>query len=257
MGRSNPLEGRRIVVTRPRQQADELVRMLEGAGATVLLAPMIRVEPLMDEPGIAVTVDELDRYDWLVFTSVNGVRSFLPSALQLGPLPNKLRICAIGEATADQVRAAGAVVDLIPEDYVAESVVAALRVNTDLAGKRILLARAQDARQILPEALRESGAEVTDLPVYRTVPEAAAAASLKQELESSPADLIVFTSSSTVRNFRDLVASDPGSAQIASIGPITSETIRSFGWKVNVEAGVYTAQGLLEAITAHYLREDV
>lgn len=241
-----------MVVTRPREQAHDLVRELTEKGANVLVAPMIAVSSPRDPAAVRHAIGSLGSYDWIVFTSANGVRAFLPQAIQSGAFPRDLKICAIGEVTAAAVGSEGKTVDLLPPEYVAESLIKAFHALGGISGLRILLARAESARAVLPEALRASGADVHDVAVYRTVPDQAGISLLKEELANSRIDLITFTSSSSVRNFADMVAKDLTGAKIASIGPVTSRTIRDLGWQVDVEAKPHTSRGLVDGITNYY-----
>lgn len=247
-----PLFGRRVVVTRARAQASELVTRLTELGAEVYQFPTIRVVQAPQLEPLRRAVREADSYDWIVFTSVNGVQRFWAELRRSGGDTRDLRgvsLCAIGPATAAAVELEGAQPDLIPERYIAEGVVEALRGHGSLHGARILLPRAEQARSILPEALRESGAEVDDVVAYRTVLDAADAGELRQRLSAGQVDLITFTASSTVRNFVELVGTEIGGARVASIGPITSDAARELGLPVHVEADEHSIPGLVAALS--------
>jgi uroporphyrinogen III methyltransferase/synthase len=250
-----PLFGRRVVVTRARAQASDLATALSRLGAEVIQFPTIRiVEPEDPEP-LRRAVREAEQYDWIVFTSVNGVQRFWSELRASGRDTRVLggvSLCAIGAATAAAIELEGARADLVPDEYVAESVVASLSAETDLRGSRILLARAETARAVLPEALLEMGAMVDDVVAYRTMPDGAAAQRVARAIESGGVDLITFTASSTVRNFVELLGTEIGAATVASIGPVTSATAREFGLPVHVEASEHTIPGLVAAIEAHF-----
>lgn len=249
-----PLFGRRIVVTRARAQASELVERLSALGAEVFQFPTIRVVQAPQLEPLRRAVAEADSYDWIVFTSVNGVQRFWAELRRAGGDTRSLRgvsLCAIGPATAAAIELEGAQADLIPDRYIAEGVIEALRGHGQLEGARILLPRAEQARSVLPEALRESGAEVDDVVAYRTVLDAADAAELRERLDAGQVDLITFTASSTVRNFVELVGTEIGDARVASIGPITSDTAREVGLPVHVEAEVHSIPGLVGALSEY------
>jgi uroporphyrinogen III methyltransferase/synthase len=250
-----PLFGRRVGVTRARAQASDFATALSRLGAEVIQFPTIRiVEPADPEP-LRRAVREAERYDWIIFTSVNGVQRFWSELRASGRDTRVLggvSLCAIGAATAAAIELEGARADVVPDEYVAESVVASLSAETDLRGSRILLARAETARAVLPESLVEMGATVDDVVAYRTVPDGAAAQRVARAIEAGSVDLITFTASSTVRNFVELVGTEIGAATVASIGPITSATAREFGLPVHVEASEHTIPGLVAAIQAHF-----
>jgi uroporphyrinogen III methyltransferase/synthase len=250
-----PLFGRRVVVTRARAQASDFATSLSRLGAEVIQFPTIRIVEPEDPAPLRRAVREAERYDWIVFTSVNGVQRFWSELRASGRDTRVLggvSLCAVGAATAAAIELEGARADVVPDEYVAESVVAALAAETDLRGSRVLLARAETARAVLPESLLEMGATVDDVVAYRTVPDGAAAQRVARAIEAGAVDLITFTASSTVRNFVELVGTEIGAATVASIGPITSATAREFGLPVHVEAGEHTIPGLVSAIETHF-----
>ncbi len=250
-----PLHGRRVVVTRSEaQQADLAERLLE-LGAEVLPLPTIAFEP-GDGPAMQAAVAALHTYDLVVFTSVNGVDHFLDALYAAGRDPRAFggaRIAVIGPATARRLRARGLVADVVPAEFVAEGLLDALDVD-GLRGKRVLLPRAEVAREVLPDTLRAAGAEVDVVPVYRTVGPAVDPA-VRARGGAGDADLITFTASSTVTHFCRLF-DDPTLAAIqartraACIGPITADTARAAGFRVAVEAETYTVRGLVDALAA-------
>ena len=246
-----PLFGQRIVVTRAREQADALSAKLRALGADVMEMPTIEIVPASDYAPLDRAIAELPRYDWLIFTSVNGVRLFLErldgSLQDLRAL--RARIGAIGDATKQAVEALHLKVDLMGEEYVAESLVQAL-AKLDLAGKRVLLPRAAVARDLLPCALRERGACVDVVEAYRTViPESAARQAEQVFGGSRKPDWITFTSSSTVQNFVQAAGVKAlEGLKVASIGPVTTATAKKLGVMVTVEASPFTTDGLVAGI---------
>jgi uroporphyrinogen III methyltransferase/synthase len=244
-----PLFGKRIVVTRDRHQAADLAERLEALGAEAILLPVIEIREASDHGPLDQAIASLDSYDWLIFTSANGVRYFIDcldrSARDLRAL--KAKVCAIGPATRAAVEALHIKVDVMPEEYVAESLVKALEGEA-LDGRRILLPRAAVARDVVPVELRRRGAAVDVVEAYRTGLPENAAARAREVLAAKP-DWITFTSSSTVTNFLEAAGRDSlTGVRIASIGPITSQTLRVNGFAVNVEAVPHTIPGLVEAI---------
>ncbi len=249
-----PLFGQRIVVTRAREQADVLGAKLRSLGADVVEMATIEIVAASDYAPLDRAIAELPRYDWLIFTSVNGVRFFLErldhSRQDLRAL--RARICAIGDATKQALEALHLKVDLMGEEYVAESLVEALS-KFDLTGKRVLLPRAAVARDLLPRALRERGACVDVVEAYRTiVPESAARHAAEIFGGSRRPDWITFTSSSTVQNFvRTAGIKALEGVKVASIGPVTTATAKKLGVAVTVEASPYSTDGLVAAIVKH------
>jgi uroporphyrinogen III methyltransferase / synthase len=252
---SLPLFGRRIVVTRAAEQAAELSDRLRALGADAIELPVISLAPSADSAPLDRAIENLASYDWLIFTSVNGVRFFLnrldQSRYDLRSL--KARICAIGPATRKAIEDLHLKVDLMPEEYVAESLIKAF-ADTDLAGKKVLLPRAAVARDVIPEELAKLGAQIDVVEAYRNVvpPNAAARAHAIFSAEKKP-DWITFTSSSTVKNLLAVAGREVlEGVRIASIGPVTSATICAHGLQVDVEAKQFTLDGLVEVILAFY-----
>jgi uroporphyrinogen III methyltransferase/synthase len=242
-----PLFGRRIVVTRAREQASELRVRLEQLGAEVIELPTIALEPM------PFALPALDRYAWLVFTSANGVEAFFDGGLAPAGLDARalgtVRVAAIGPGTNRALERRGIRADLVPERFVAESLLDAF---PDPAGPdaRVLLARAETARDVLPEGLGARGYTVDVLPVYRTVPAEAGPADLAR-VRAGEIDAITFTSSSTVTNFCDAVGTVTGAApKVISIGPVTSRTARERGLAVTAEADPHTIDGVVDAVLA-------
>ncbi len=256
---TRPLLGKRIVVTRAREQASDLVRQLSDLGAECLEYPTIRIVPAQDLKPMDEAIRNLSAYDWIVFTSVNGVKFFFDRLLETGKdvrALNQIHTAAIGPATAERLFKFGLKSDIIPKNYRAESVVAAFS-KEELEGKKILLPRAGEARPVLPVELRKMGAQVDEVIAYLTEKVQDNADLLVKQLEEKTIDLITFTSSSTVKNFKSLLPPDKftrliDGAGIASIGPITTDTASESGFKVNITAESYTIPGLCEAILKYY-----
>ncbi len=246
-----PLFGKHIVVTRAPEQAAEFSSKLRALGAEVSELPLISIQEPGDAGPLDRAIEQLESYDWLIFTSVNGVRSFVKrldgSARDLRAL--RARICAIGPATRSAIEALHLKVDLMPEEYVAESVVAAFRAHP-IAGKRILLPRAAVARDVIPVELRNAGAHVDVVEAYRNViPDHAETRAKRIFGSAHKPDWITFTSSSTVKNFVAVAGAEVlVGVGIASIGPVTSSTLRQYGLTVDREARVFTMEGLLETV---------
>ncbi len=244
-----PLFGRRIVVTRAREQAGVLTDLLHGLGAEVIELPTIEIQPAGDYAALDRALANIEDYDWLIFTSTNGVKFFL-ERLDAGSSDLrsiKGRICAIGPATRDALECFHIKVDVMAEEYRAEGLLDALAVH-DLTGARILIARAAVARDTLPAELSRRGATVDVVEAYRTVAPAALPQRASEILARKP-DWITFTSSSTARNLIDVVGAEAlANTRIASIGPVTSATLRENGVGVTVEASAYTVTGLVDAI---------
>jgi uroporphyrinogen III methyltransferase / synthase len=249
-----PLFGRRVVVTRARAQAGELSGELERLGAEVHEFPTIEIRPPEDFGPLDAAIRELDSYDWIVFTSVNGVEAFLERlrhhGLDLRAVPRSAKLAAIGPATAGKIEEAGLRVDVVPGEYRAEALIEAIGVP---GGERVLIPRAKVAREILPERLREAGAEVVVPPAYEAVPSSEGKGELARRLESGEVDCVTFTASSTVENFVGAFGAEEAArllaeTRVACIGPITAETARKHGLGVDVEADEYTISGLIEEV---------
>jgi len=252
---TRPLYGKRIVVTRTRKQAGALSSGLRQLGADVFEIPTIRIEPPKDLLEFGQLVQDAHSYDWIVFTSPNGVTAFFEMFYKLFKDAREIggaRIAAIGPATAAKVREFHLHVDLQPDEYVAEAVVKAFQKDSTIENQRILLARAEQARDVLPNELAKLGAIVDVAVAYRTVPETEDLSGALARFKAEGADLITFTSSSTVENFLALKLPLPPGLKTASIGPITSQTMRDHGLAVDVEAKQYDIPGLMKAIKGFY-----
>lgn len=252
---AGPLAGRTIAVTRPREQAEGLATALEARGASVVSVPLIRIVPPTDRSALERAAREVSRFDWVVFTSANGVLAFWRALRDTGrgdPSLEGVRLAAIGPATAAAIESVGARSELVAEEHLAEGMLESLRSRVEVRGRRILLPQAEGARDVLAASLVEAGAEVEQVVAYRSVSDAAGAAEMKRLLAEDALDMVTFTSSSTVQSFVERAGGEPGKAAVATIGPITSRTARSLGLRVDVEAWPYTASGLVEAIVRYY-----
>ena len=245
-----PLFGQRIVVTRDSRQATDLAEPLEALGAEALLLPVIEIQPAADPLPLDRAIAQLETYDWLIFTSANGVRYFTDrldrSRRDLRAL--RAKICGIGPATSAAIEALHLKVDRMPEEYVAESLLESLS-GEDLAGKRVLLPRAAVARDIVPAELRNRGATVDVVEAYRTTLPEGLFDDAREILARKP-HWITFTSSSTVQNFIAAAGREAlEQVKIASIGPITSATLREHGTEPDAEAAPHTVAGLVDALS--------
>jgi uroporphyrinogen-III synthase len=248
------LAGKRIVITRPRAQAAGLMRLLAERGVQPIACPAIEIAPLLTFAALDAALEDLAAFDWVVFTSANGVKAVWErlSPEQAAALASR-RVAAIGPATAQALAQRGLAAAFVPEEHVAEAIVPGLG---DVAGKRVLLPRAELAREALAQQLASLGAEVLEVAAYRTLPaepSAEALAALRAGV-----DAVTFTSSSTVRFFAQQLAAHDlvlGTAAVACIGPITAGTAREVGWPVDVVAAVYTTQGLVDALEQFFARE--
>jgi uroporphyrinogen III methyltransferase/synthase len=253
-----PLFGKRIVVTRTRSQAGVLSEQLRALGADVIELPTIRIEPPTDLRAFAELVQDAHAYDWIVFTSPNGVTAFFDLFYKLYDDAREIgaaRIAAIGPATAQRLKEFHVHVDLQPEEFVAESLAREFRKEGGIENLRVLLARAEKARDLLPRELTALGAIVDEGFAYRTVPETRDDNGARHRLLEEGADLITFTSSSTVENFLALGLPWPANMQVASIGPVTSKTAREHGLEVAIEARRHDIPGLVEAVRKFFTKQ--
>lgn len=251
----SPLRGVRVLVGRARHQAGALSSQLRKLGAVVLEIPFIEIRRPRSFKPLDSALKNLGGYDWLILTSANGVDAMWERLARLRLEENNLkhlRVAAIGPATQKAIEQRGKKVDVVPRDYVAESVVRSLRRR--VKGKRVLLVRAKVARDVIPRDLRKAGAEVDVVEVYETVVPQSSRKRLQAALKS-PAQrphVITFTSSSTARNFVELLGSRQNAGLdgivLASIGPVTSSTLRELGLRVDIAAKEFTIPGLIEAI---------
>ena len=253
--KKNPLSGVRVLVGRARHQAGVLSSDLRKFGAEVVEIPFIEIRLSRSYRSLDTALKNLESYDWLILTSVNGVDAVWGrlKTLRLSRKHFKhLRIAAIGPATRKAIEERGLKVHVVPEEYVAESVVESLRRK--VKGTRVLLARAKVARDVIPRELRRLGAKVDVVEAYETVIPARSRARLRTLLKNRAKrpNVITFTSSSTAKNFQALAGRRSSKSldgiKFASIGPVTSGTLRDLGLRVDIEAEEYTIPGLIKAI---------
>jgi uroporphyrinogen-III synthase len=258
--KEEPLSGWRILTTRASKQSGGLAAPLREMGAEVIEIPTIEIKPPSSYKALDAALKNIAKYNWLILTSVNGVEALFSRLKKLRIAPEKLahlQVAAIGPATQREIENGGLKVAVTPDRYVAEAVVEALTGKTE--GKRVLLVRAKVARDVLPIELRKSGAKVDVAEAYETHVPKGSKAKLNRLFsnDTSRPDIVTFTSSSTATNFLSLLEKDHwhGLREIwlASIGPVTSDTLRQAGFKPNIEALEYTMEGLALAIAKHVL----
>lgn len=259
MTRVGTLSGRRIVVTRAREQAADLVRELEAHGAQPIVAPLIRIQPLEDLGPLRAALSNLSEYRWVVFTSQNAVQIVLDRLVAWGLTArvfSSTSVAAIGSATADMLKQRGVIPSLVPDEFVAEALVGALeyRSDGDLPGSRVLIPSAEDAREVLVNGLTRLGAVVDNIPIYRTVPAAGDFQDLIEAISGQRIDAVTFTSSSTVRAFVDRVgpAATSGQFVAATIGPVTARTARDLGLRDVIVGMPHTIPGLVDALLRRF-----
>ena len=247
------LFGLGVVITRPERQADDLARLLLEQGANPIAFPTIAIEPPVDWSELDKALDQLESYHWLIFTSANGVHFFFQRLREKGKDIRDLKgikICCIGPATARQIEEKEIKVDLVPDEFIAEGILKAF-ASMDIRGKKIFLPRAEKARNILPEGLREMGAQVDVAAAYQTINSGRKREEFMALLEAQAVDVITFTSSSTVTNFVEIMGKDfvfPPRVRVACIGPVTAATARNAGFQVDIEQKEYTMQGLVQSL---------
>ena len=257
-----PLFGRRIVVTRSREQAPELVDMLEERGADAIQTPTIRIGPPEDVDAVDRACADAGAYDWLVFTSANAVDFFFTRLLQRGDIRDLkgVRLCAVGPSTAQRISRYGLRADLVPDESRAEGVFEALKAAGPLKGTRLLLPRADIAREVLPDQLRDAGADVSEVIAYRTIVaggERDADHDIYRMLLDRQIDAVTFTSASTVRNFARMLGEEQAAdllntTVVAAIGPVTAEAAQQLGIQVTVVPKKYTIPDLVDALVEHF-----
>ncbi len=255
------LAGLRVLVGRARHQAGALSKELRKSGASVIEIPFIEIKQPRSFKPLDSALKNLESYDWLILTSVNGVDALwerlrkMRATRSLQKRLGHLQIAAIGPATKKALEQRGMTVDVVPKEYVAESVVRSLR--TKVKGKRVLLVRAKVARDVIPRELRRAGAHVNVVEAYETVLPASSRQKLRSALKKSDArpHIVTFTSSSTVKNFIALLGGPKSSLRarlagimLCSIGPVTSATLREFGLRPDIQAKEFTIPGLVAAI---------
>ena len=260
---ARPLFGRRILVTRPKDQARELVERLEAMGAQAIEAPMIRIEPPDDYGPLDDALQRIAEFDWVIFTSANAVEAFVDRLLA-GPDDLRalkgVKICVVGPATGDRLTQYGLKVDLTPAEYRAEAVVRALTEFTDVRGRKILLPHADIGREVLADELRRHGAEITEVVAYRTVGTDAdreGEPDIYRMLLERRIDVVTFTSASAVRHFVRIVGAEPAAdllatTAVAAIGPVTADAAALHNIRPTIVPQSYTIPALVDAIVRHF-----
>lgn len=257
---TNSLQGRRILVTRAAEQAAEFTEQLRQRGAVVVECPTIQLVPPRQWDAVDAAIHQLSSFDWLILTSVNGVRFFFSRLQELGRSVHNLqscKVCAVGPKTAEALQELGITPDLAPEQFTGEGIVAAFQV-IDLQAKRMLFPKADGARDLIPQQLRSMGAEVIDPVVYRniippTLPDAA-----KTALEQQQLDTVIFSSPSTARNLASLAGGVEQLQQllkltaVASIGPVTTKACQELGLTVKIEPAEATLDKLLSELERYF-----
>ena len=260
---ARPLFGKRVLVTRPREQAVELVELLESFGAEAIEAPMIRIAPPGDYEPLDEACRTIARFDWIVFSSANAVDVFITRLLAS---PHDLRalggvkLCAVGPTTAERLARHGLKVDLVPAEYRAEAVAQAISETGDIGGLKVFLPKGDIGREVIAEELRKQGAEVTEAVAYRTIatdPEREGEPDVYRLLLERRIDVVTFTSASAVRNFVRVLGSEPAvdllrTTIVASIGPVTAEAAAQLGIHTAIMPAQYTIDGLTQAIVEYF-----
>lgn len=256
---TRPLFGRRIVVTRSREQSADLIRLLEDLGAETVAMPTIRIVPAEDETVLDAACDTAERFHWIVFTSANGVDHFMRRYLTRRDVRDLkgVRFCTVGPATTAALERYGLHVDLTPTEYRAEAILEALAGGAEIRGRRFLLPRAEIARELLGDELRKAGADVVELGVYRTLPVSEGGPDVYRMLLDRRVDAVTFTSASTVRNFVEILGKDQApdllrSAAVATIGPVTAEAAQQLGITPAIVPEHYTVAALVDALVDHF-----
>lgn len=249
------LFGRKILVTRAREQASKLTRRLENLGAEVIEFPTIKIAAPSDNfTALDAAISDIKNFDWIIFTSANGVEKFFERLRNFkldARALNRAKVAVIGAATAEKLSGFGIIADVVPAEFRAEGLIDALKDKVH--GRKILLARAEVARDILPAELEKFGAEVAVAAAYKTVPAAENAAEIKSKLAAGEIDLVTFTSSSTVENFIAAVGAESlANVKTAAIGPITAGALKNFGVNAEIVAQEFTIAGLVAAIKNFY-----
>lgn len=252
-----PLFGRGVVITRPEAQAEEFAAILRLQGARVIHFPTIRIVPPENYDDLDRAIGQLSVYKWIIFTSANGVTFFLNRLRELGKDMRDLkglRICTIGPATAAKIEALGVRVDLVPDVFISEGVVKAFR-DIDIKGSRILLPRAEAARDVIPEGLAKLGATVDVATAYRTVNSGKSRSELEPLINEGKVDVIAFTSPSTVIHFMEIMGKEfslPREIKIACIGPVTAAAVKKAGLRIDIMQESYTIPALVETLAEYF-----
>jgi uroporphyrinogen III methyltransferase/synthase len=254
---TRPLFGRGVVITRPEKQAGEMAKLLSARGARVINFPVIAIVPPADWSALDNAIGKLGSYHWVIFTSANGVAFFFRRLRELGKDIRELKgvkIATIGPATASAIEILGINVDLVPDEFISEGVVRAF-AGHDLQGCRVLLPRAEEARDVIPEGLAEMGAKVDVATAYRTISSDRDPSELSGLFEKGEVDVITFTSPSTVVNFLKIMGAGfrlPPHVKVATIGPVTEAAAKNAGLPVHIRQERYTIPELVDAITVSF-----
>lgn len=257
-----PLQGRKIVVTRPEGEKEGLTRLLSSMGAEVIRFPVIAISPPDRWEATDRVIENLGDFDWIIFTSVNGVRAFLNRIRVLKKSINEIlagiQICAIGIKTAEALEEYNCSIDFIPETFRAESIVEGFKRMGFYRGK-VVIPRAEEGREILPKELSRMGLEVEVIPVYKVIKPEMDIAGLKNRLTEKGIDVITFTSGSCVRNFIESLGMKEykillAGVKIACISPVTGEVVQDFDLEAHIIPERYTVEDLAEAIVLYYRR---
>jgi uroporphyrinogen-III synthase len=253
-GDARPLAGRRVLVTRPRQQSDELVHQLEARGATAVIAPTIQIVPPEDSGPLLTAAAHASEFDWIVFASANAVDAFMAAAT-----PSRLpAIAAVGSRTAERLREHAVEPSVVPSEFRAEALVAALAAHAPLNGTHVLLPRSDIGRDAIADGLRAAGASVTDVVAYRTLAESSPEGSpdVMRMLTDRELDAVTFTSGSAVRHFVQRYGSASVAllehSVVAVIGPVTADAAKSLSVPVHVQPATYTTAAMVAALADHF-----
>jgi uroporphyrinogen III methyltransferase/synthase len=247
---------KKVLVTRASGQAEVFAHQLQNAGLEAVIFPVIEFAPPEDPQPLAEAIRNITTYDWLIFTSSNSVRFFIDALHKEGKTVSNLsglKICAVGPKTAEAVKMEGIAIDLIPEQYQAEGVLEAFK-ETGIKGKKILFPRAKEGRELLPEGLKQMGAELNLVPVYRTVKPEGKEMQLEGILEKG-IDIISFTSGSTVKNFLEILGGKRqliAGPRIACISDVTAKVATKYGFEVDIIPKENTTESMVEAIYRYF-----
>ena len=259
---SRSLEGKTILITRAREQSAEFGVRLRSLGAEVIESPTIEIVPPLSWEDLDRAMDQLASYDWIIFTSVNGVIYFwqrFSERNRNAHFPSPIKVCAIGPATANRLRERGVRVDYTPKEFIAEAILEGVE-KMGIQGERILLARVKKARDVLPLGLRRLGAEVDVIEAYRTLKPRGGSRKLRKTLTGGEVDVVTFTSSSTVNHFAELLKKEElkhllKDVTVACIGPVTARTAEGLGMKVRIQPKEYTIPALTAAIVRYFAKK--
>ncbi|MEN6318686.1 MAG: uroporphyrinogen-III C-methyltransferase [Syntrophaceae bacterium] len=258
---TKPLFGKGIVITRPEAQAEDFACLLHAQGARAIHFPTIKIVPPESYEGLDRAISQISQYQWIVFTSANGVSFFFQRLKELGRDIRDLkdiRICTIGPATAETIEKLGIRVDLVPDEYISEGVVREFE-KFNITGNRILLPRAEVARDVIPEGLAKLGAAVDVVTAYRTVNSGKKKSELEALVNENKVDVITFTSPSTVTNFMEIIGRNyvmPPQVKIACIGPVTAAAVKKAGLPIDIIQERYTIPGLVETLTEYFRKNE-